>query len=147
MAARLYRETLKRCRHLGGERGQAARLDAKSFYKQFRATMEADAAEALLSSAQSRLSYLRMITPRFAGGKRLGCADASVDSTSISSRSYVVRDGVLQVRTVRPSYDCTRAGRLTCTAFPVRCSHGTASQQWARLPSRTGAEITLIPMW
>jgi hypothetical protein len=97
MAARLYRETLKRCRHLGGERGHAARLEAKSFYEQFRATTEAGAAEALLSSAQSRLSYLRMITPRFAGGKRLTSADASVDSTSSPSRLYVVRDGVLKV--------------------------------------------------
>jgi hypothetical protein len=97
MAARLYRETLKRCRHLGGERGHAARLDAKSFYAQFRASASAEAAEALLSSAQSRLSYLRMITPRFAGGKRLGSADASTDGATSPSRSYVVRDGVLQV--------------------------------------------------
>jgi len=95
-AAQLYRETLKRCRDLGGERGQGARLDAQSFYAQFRTAKEPEAAEALLASAESRVSYLRMITPRFSGGRRMDSATTTVMRGSTGS--FVVRDGVLQAR-------------------------------------------------
>ena len=64
-----YRETLRRCRFLGGERGRATRLDAQRFFGEARALRadDAAAAEAHLAQAANRLSFPRMLTPRYAG--------------------------------------------------------------------------------
>ena len=93
--AQLYRETLKRCRHLGGERGRGARLDAQHFYAKLRAAADGAAARAALEEAESRLAYLRMVTPRFRGARRVGGEDASGGGGSTKG-SFVMRDGVLQ---------------------------------------------------
>ncbi len=60
----MYRETLKRARALGGERGDGVRLDARDFYRKVAGTDEAHL-KAMLSEAESRLSFLRMVTPRY----------------------------------------------------------------------------------
>ena len=51
-----YRETLRRCRFLGGERGRATRLDAQRS-RGARAPPTTPAAEAHLAQAASRLSF------------------------------------------------------------------------------------------
>lgn len=107
--ARLYRETLKRCRHLGGERGLGARLDAQHFYTQFRSATDATAVDALAAAAESRLGYLRMVTPKFSGGRRVGADDGSAARAG-KRGSFVVRDGVLQVHLTLAPVSAPRPG-------------------------------------
>ena len=87
-----YRETLRRCRFLGGERGRATRLDAQRFFGEARALRadDAAAAEAHLAQAASRLSFLRMLTPRYAGA-----ASAADGDAAMAGGTFVCRDGKL----------------------------------------------------
>ena len=89
-----YRETLRRCRFLGGERGRATRLDAQRFFGEARALRadDAAAAEAHLAQAASRLSFLRMLTPRYAGAASASAADGDA---AMAGGTFVCRDGKL----------------------------------------------------
>ena len=82
---RLYRETLKRCQHLGGERGTGARVDAQTWWRSLRKA--GTDAEESLAAAESRVSYLRIVTPRYAGGR---------GAASGGGGSFVVREGALR---------------------------------------------------
>ena len=90
-----YRETLRRCRFLGGERGRATRLDAQRFFGEARALRadDAAAAEAHLAQAASRLSFLRMLTPRYAGST--ASASAADGDAAMAGGTFVCRDGKL----------------------------------------------------
>ena len=144
--ARLYRETLKRCRHLGGERGLAARLDAKSFYQRFREP--GSDAEPLLEAARSRLSYLRMVTPRFHGGRRLGSMGEGMARNSEGKSTFVIRGGVLQVCAGRPPHLCTSARSLTPDEHTIhrRC-RSLVSNAWSRRPFAIGEKGMWTLTW
>ena len=90
-----YRETLRRCRFLGGERGRATRLDAQRFFGEARALRadDAAAAEAHLAQAASRLSFLRMLTPRYAGST--ASASSADGDAAMAGGTFVCRDGKL----------------------------------------------------
>ena len=87
----LYRETLRRARYLGGDRGRSVRLEAQGFFAQARALPAGDAARAQehLAQAESRLSFLRMLTPRYAGA----AADAASTGGGAAGGTFVIRDG------------------------------------------------------
>ena len=88
---RLYREALKRCRQLGGERGRGARVDAQAWWRSIR---ESDL-DAAISAAESRVSYLRMITPRYP------TQQSSTQSTR--SGSFIWKEGTMQHRPPSPT--------------------------------------------
>ena len=63
-----YRETLRRARSLGGDRGLGVMLDERSAFRKLSQLDDAAELAAAVAAAESRLSYLRVMTPRFAGG-------------------------------------------------------------------------------
>ena len=82
----LYRETLRRARSLGGERGQGLMIAAKETFGNLRAQTAAADFEAAVADAESRLAYLRVITPRFAGGR----------GGKSATGKFVLRDGQMR---------------------------------------------------
>jgi len=93
-AVRCYRETLKRARYLGGDRGKSIRVGAQEKFLKLRNTQSTAEFENALSSVESCLSYLRMITPRYAGGQ-VEASNASAKDFG-GTCSFVMRDGKLE---------------------------------------------------
>jgi hypothetical protein len=79
----LYREMLRRARSLGGEQGRGLIISAKETFGGLRAQTTAEGFEVAVADAESRLSYLRVITPRF----------AVVRSGKSATGKFVLRDG------------------------------------------------------
>merc|ERR1711920_899694 len=97
---RCYRETLKRAQYLGGERGHGVLLDARQAFNALRRLSQPAELDAGIASVESRLSYLRMITPRYAGGV------SSIDSSDRPAEprgAFVVRNGKLETLNSSPS--------------------------------------------
>lgn len=82
----LYRETLRRARALGGDRGLGAVLEARSSFRKLAHLDDAGELTRAIAQAESRLSYLRVMTPRFAGG--------GSDGRSAVGK-FIVRDGAV----------------------------------------------------
>uniref|UniRef100_A0A7S4B3P7 Complex 1 LYR protein n=1 Tax=Chrysotila carterae TaxID=13221 RepID=A0A7S4B3P7_CHRCT len=93
-AVRCYRETLKRARYLGGDRGKSIRVGAQEKFLKLRNTQSTAGFQTALSSVESRLSYLRMITPRYAGGP-VQASNAYAKEFG-GTGSFDMRDGKLE---------------------------------------------------
>ena len=90
---RCYRETLKRARYLGGDRGRGVLLSARQAFNELRSLNQSAEVDASIANLESRLSYLRMITPRYAVRTP---SSGSLDTRGDPRGSFVVRNGNLE---------------------------------------------------
>ena len=100
----LFRETLRRAQHIGGKRGEDLLTEARQFYRG--QSDSKNTGRDFVAEAESRLSFLRMISKRYSGfqtsslehHQTIAMHTVKIDSSKTrqgGDSSWVLRDGKL----------------------------------------------------
>ena len=125
-----YRETVRRTRHIGGERGNDLLVEARQFYRSL-SVDDAASLEEAVSQARSRLSFLRMVSPRFAAGSSATPAEGGGGGSSVKGGHFVLRDGKLVEAATAPA-----TGRAPISGYNERNLDPEAVRRHQRLVER-----------